>query len=72
MLSSALAVNPSGHMLADRFELGQEIGRGGMGDYLQGIDHKQSDPDKAAVAIRLLVSDAANDPSDAQSLCQRS
>ncbi|MBK9205667.1 MAG: hypothetical protein IPL73_25220, partial [Candidatus Obscuribacter sp.] len=47
MLSSALAVNPSGHMLADRFELGQEIGRGGMGSIYKGIDHKQSDPDKA-------------------------
>ncbi len=62
MLSSTLAVNPSGHMLADRFELGQEIGRGGMGIIYKGIDHKQSDPDKAAVAIKLLVSDAANDP----------
>lgn len=39
-----------------------EIGRGGMGIIYKGIDHKQSDPDKAAVAIKLLVSDAANDP----------
>lgn len=62
MLSTTLAVNPSGHMLVDRYEIVQEIGRGGMGVIYKGLDHKQSDPDKAAVAIKLLVSDAANDP----------
>lgn len=62
ILSTTLAVNPSGHMLGDRYELVQEIGRGGMGVIYKGLDRQEPDKTRATVAIKLLISDAAQDP----------
>ena len=46
-------------MIANRYELGNLIGRGGMADVYEGIDTRLS----RTVAIKLLKSDLANDPS---------
>ena len=46
-------------LIANRYELGNLIGRGGMADVYEGIDTRLS----RTVAIKLLKSDLANDPS---------
>ena len=46
-------------VIAGRYELGQLIGRGGMADVYEGIDTRLG----RTVAIKLLKSDLANDPS---------
>lgn len=45
-------------ILADRYEVGSLIGRGGMADVYEGIDNRLG----RKVAIKLLKSDLANDP----------
>jgi serine/threonine protein kinase/beta-lactam-binding protein with PASTA domain len=46
-------------LIANRYELGNLIGRGGMADVYEGIDTRLG----RTVAIKLLKSDLANDPS---------
>ena len=46
-------------MIAGRYQLGNLIGRGGMADVYQGVDTRLG----RVVAIKLLKSDLANDPS---------
>ena len=46
-------------LIADRYEIGSLIGRGGMADVYEGIDTRLG----RTVAIKLLKSDLANDPS---------
>lgn len=46
-------------LIANRYELGNLIGRGGMADVYEGIDARLG----RTVAIKLLKSDLANDPS---------
>lgn len=46
-------------VIAGRYELGQLIGRGGMADVYEGVDTRLG----RTVAIKLLKSDLANDPS---------
>lgn len=50
---------PSGHKLTERYEIVSEIGRGGMGVIYRAIDHEAETPDKKYVAIKLLLSEAA-------------
>jgi len=45
-------------LIADRYEIGSLIGRGGMADVYEGIDTRLG----RTVAIKLLKSDLANDP----------
>jgi serine/threonine-protein kinase len=46
-------------MIANRYEIGNLIGRGGMADVYEGVDTRLG----RTVAIKLLKSDLANDPS---------
>lgn len=46
-------------LIADRYEIGSLIGRGGMADVYEGLDTRLG----RTVAIKLLKSDLANDPS---------
>ena len=45
-------------VIADRYEIGNLIGRGGMADVYEGVDTRLG----RAVAIKLMKSDLANDP----------
>jgi len=51
-------VSDSPRLIAGRYELGNLIGRGGMADVYEGIDTRLG----RTVAIKLLKSDLANDP----------
>lgn len=52
-----MSENP--RLIADRYQVGNLIGRGGMADVYEGIDTRLG----RVVAIKLLKSDLANDPS---------
>jgi serine/threonine-protein kinase len=52
-------VSDKPRVIADRYEIGNLIGRGGMADVYEGIDTRLG----RAVAIKLMKSDLANDPS---------
>jgi len=57
-LATTLARSPAGLKLANRYELTDEIGRGGMGVIYKAIDSKAANPKKNIVAIKLLLNDA--------------
>lgn len=52
-------MNESPRLIADRYQIGNLIGRGGMADVYEGIDTRLG----RAVAIKLLKADLANDAS---------
>jgi serine/threonine protein kinase/beta-lactam-binding protein with PASTA domain len=51
-------VSENARVIADRYELGNLIGRGGMADVYEGVDTRLG----RVVAIKLMKSDLANDP----------
>ncbi|MEN9753173.1 MAG: hypothetical protein RL670_864 [Actinomycetota bacterium] len=51
-------MSENARVIADRYEVGALIGRGGMADVYEGVDNRLGRP----VAIKLMKSDLANDP----------
>ncbi|MBX9671634.1 MAG: protein kinase [Candidatus Obscuribacterales bacterium] len=61
LLATTLARSGVGLKLCDRFELLEEVGRGGMGAIYTARDHACDEPQHEIVAIKLLVGDASKD-----------
>jgi TPR repeat protein/predicted Ser/Thr protein kinase len=59
-LATTLVRSPVGLRLSDRYEIVQEIGRGGMGVIYKAHDLQAKPNESKTVAIKLLINDAGN------------